>query len=59
MVALSMAWLLTKGCMPIMGPTSEKRMRESLDAFEVERLLTSEDTKWLEEVYRRIEVQAM
>lgn len=59
MAGVSVAWLLRKGCMPIMGLTSEKRIREAVDAFEVERRLSIEDIKWLEEGYRSVEVQAM
>lgn len=59
MAALSTAWLLKKGCAPIVGINSEKRLEETLDAFEVERTLTVEDVRWLEEPYRPLAVQAI
>jgi aryl-alcohol dehydrogenase-like predicted oxidoreductase len=59
MAALSTAWLLKKGCAPIVGINSEKRLEQTLEVFEVERGLTEADLKWLEEPYRALSVQAM
>jgi aryl-alcohol dehydrogenase-like predicted oxidoreductase len=59
MAALSTAWLLKKGCAPIVGINSEKRLEQTLEVFEVERGLTDADSRWLEEPYRALSVQAM
>lgn len=59
MAGLSTAWLLRKECAPIVGLSSEKRIEQTAEAFDVERMLTNEDMKSLEEPYRPLAVQAI
>lgn len=59
MAALSTAWLLKKGCAPIVGVNTEERLEQTLDAFNVEANLTDTELRWLEEPYRATEVQAI
>lgn len=59
MAALSIGWLLQKGCAPIVGVNSEERMEQLLEAFEAEKTLTDSDLKYLQEAYRPQRVQAI
>lgn len=52
MGAIATAWTLKKGCAPILGLSSERRIVESLEAFDVE--LSLEDLNELEELYEPI-----
>ncbi|KAF9729046.1 hypothetical protein PMIN06_003331 [Paraphaeosphaeria minitans] len=55
MASVATAWVLRKGCNPIVGLTSVQRVEQIVEAFEVE--LSDEDCKFLEEDYRPREVQ--
>lgn len=57
MSSVAMAWLLKKGCCPIVGVNSIQRIEASLESLEIE--LTSEEVKLLEEFYRPLDVQAI
>ena len=57
MSSVAMAWLLKKGCCPIVGVNSIQRIEASLESLEIE--LTSEEVKLLEESYRPLDVQAI
>ncbi|KAJ5883421.1 uncharacterized protein N7473_010307 [Penicillium subrubescens] len=57
MSSVAMAWLLQKGCCPIVGLNSIDRIEASLESLEVE--LTREDVALLEEAYRPLTVQAI
>jgi aryl-alcohol dehydrogenase-like predicted oxidoreductase len=57
MTAVATAWLLSKGCAPIVGLGSEKRIEEAVEAFDVE--LTGEDVLELEEMYESVSVVGM
>lgn len=59
MAALSTAWLLKKGCAPIVGVNSEKRLEQTLEAFDVEQSLTDSEMRFLEEPYRALSIQAI
>lgn len=59
MATLSTAWLLKKGCAPIVGVNSAKRLEQTLEAFDVEQGLTDSDMRFLEELYRALSIQAM
>ncbi|EJD45604.1 hypothetical protein AURDEDRAFT_165461 [Auricularia subglabra TFB-10046 SS5] len=50
MSAVAIAWVLSKGQAPIVGLSSEKRIKEAVDALKVK--LTPEDIKFLEEPYQ-------
>ncbi|AQZ11107.1 hypothetical protein BZL39_C00270 [Zygosaccharomyces parabailii] len=49
MAAISTAWVLGKGCNPIVGMSSIDRVNDAITALSVE--LTEEDLQYLEEVY--------
>ena len=49
MSAIATAWVLKKGCAPILGLSSEKRIVESLEGLEV--VLSDDELKELEELY--------
>ncbi|AQZ11106.1 hypothetical protein BZL39_C00250 [Zygosaccharomyces parabailii] len=49
MAAISTAWVLSKGCNPIVGMSSIDRVNDAITALSVE--LTEEDLEYLEEVY--------
>lgn len=55
MVLIATAWVLSKGCWPIIGLTSEKRVEEIVKALEVK--LTDEELKFLESGYKPRSVQ--
>lgn len=57
MPLVSTAWVLQKGCWPILGLSSEKRVEESVKALGVK--LTDEEMKLLEEGYRPRNVEGM
>ncbi|GAV53610.1 hypothetical protein ZYGR_0AK01120 [Zygosaccharomyces rouxii] len=50
MATLGTAWVLSKGCYPIGGFSSEQRVDEALKALDVK--LTDEEIKYLEEPYK-------
>jgi aryl-alcohol dehydrogenase-like predicted oxidoreductase len=50
MALVSTAWVLRKGCWPIIGLTSEKRIKEAVEALQV--TLTDEECAYLEAGYR-------
>lgn len=50
MAAVATAWTIAKGCAPIVGLSSTKRVDDILTALTVK--LTEEDIKYLEEPYR-------
>jgi aryl-alcohol dehydrogenase-like predicted oxidoreductase len=50
MAAIATAWVLHRGCCPILGLNSEARVEESLKALEVE--LSEADMRYLEEEYK-------
>lgn len=49
MASVAIAWVVSKGQAPIVGLSSEKRIKEAVDALKVK--LTAEETKFLEEAY--------
>jgi len=49
MASVATAWVLSKGCAPIVGLNSEKRIQEVVDAVKLK--LTEEENKYLEEAY--------
>lgn len=49
MAMISNAWVLHKGCFPIVGLSSVERAKEAIDSISVQ--LTDEDIKFLEEPY--------
>lgn len=49
MAMISNAWVLHKGCNPIVGLSSVKRVQEAIDSLDVK--LTEEDITYLEELY--------
>lgn len=49
MASVAIAWVLSKGQAPIVGLSSEKRIREAVDALKVK--LTAEEVHSLEEAY--------
>ncbi|EKG20908.1 Aldo/keto reductase [Macrophomina phaseolina MS6] len=57
MVTVSTAWVLQKGCCPILGLSSVERIRESVAILKFK--LTDEETKYLEEEYRPRSVEGM
>ncbi|EDO15289.1 hypothetical protein Kpol_449p4 [Vanderwaltozyma polyspora DSM 70294] len=54
MSAISLAWVLQKGCFPIVGFSSIERVEEAIDALDVN--LTEEEMKYLEEPYQHREL---
>jgi aryl-alcohol dehydrogenase-like predicted oxidoreductase len=57
MASVATAWVLKKGCSPIVGLTSVQRVDQILEALTVQ--LSEEDCSYLEEEYRPRAVQAM
>lgn len=57
MSSVAMAWLLQKGCCPIVGLNSIQRIEASLESLEVE--LTCQEVALLEELYRPLDVQVI
>jgi aryl-alcohol dehydrogenase-like predicted oxidoreductase len=57
MASIATAWVLRKGCAPIVGLTSLKRVEQIMEAFDVH--ISDEECRWLEEEYRPRTVQAM
>jgi aryl-alcohol dehydrogenase-like predicted oxidoreductase len=57
MASVATAWVLTKGCCPIVGLTSVKRVEQILEALTVH--LTEAECQYLEETYKPRAVQAM
>ncbi|KZW00866.1 Aldo/keto reductase [Exidia glandulosa HHB12029] len=55
MAAVAIAWVLGKGCAPIVGLSSEKRIQEAVDSLKVK--LTDEECKFLEEPYEPKKIQ--
>jgi aryl-alcohol dehydrogenase-like predicted oxidoreductase len=49
MATVALAWVLSKGCMPLVGLSSPKRIDEAVKALKF--MLTDEETKFLEEPY--------
>jgi aryl-alcohol dehydrogenase-like predicted oxidoreductase len=50
MALVATAWVLKKGCCPIVGLSSEARVEEIVKALKVE--LSGEEMKFLKEEYR-------
>jgi aryl-alcohol dehydrogenase-like predicted oxidoreductase len=57
MASVATAWVLKKGCSPIVGLTSVQRVDQILEALTVQ--LSEEECRYLEEEYRPRTVQAM
>jgi aryl-alcohol dehydrogenase-like predicted oxidoreductase len=57
MASVATAWVLQKGCSPIVGLTSVQRVDQILEALTVQ--LSEEECRYLEEEYRPRAVQAM
>ncbi|PSN71780.1 hypothetical protein BS50DRAFT_569399 [Corynespora cassiicola Philippines] len=57
MASVATAWVLKKGCNPIVGLTSVQRVEQIMEAFTVE--LSDDECRYLEEEYRPRAVQAM
>ena len=57
MQAVAIAWLLGRGCAPIVGVNSEKRMEQALEGLTVK--LSEGEVRELEEGYTPVRVQAM
>ncbi|KAF2656253.1 Aldo/keto reductase [Lophiostoma macrostomum CBS 122681] len=57
MASVATAWVLAKGCCPIVGLTSVKRVDQILEALTV--TLNEADCRYLEDTYRPRAVQAM
>ncbi|KAF1960152.1 putative oxidoreductase [Byssothecium circinans] len=57
MASIATAWVLRKGCSPIVGLTSVQRVEQIMEALGVE--LTDEECRYLEEVYKPRSLQAM
>ncbi|KAK8095522.1 Versiconal hemiacetal acetate reductase [Apiospora kogelbergensis] len=57
MALVATAWVLRQGCWPIVGLSSEKRIKETIEALKVQ--LTDEDCKFLEAGYRPRNVEGM
>ena len=49
MATVALSWVLSKGCAPIVGLSSEKRLKEAVDALKFK--LSEEETKFLEGAY--------
>jgi aryl-alcohol dehydrogenase-like predicted oxidoreductase len=50
MALVSTAWVLQKGCYPILGINSEKRVIEAVEALKVK--FTPEELEYLESEYK-------
>ncbi|KLU91350.1 aryl-alcohol dehydrogenase [Magnaporthiopsis poae ATCC 64411] len=57
MAVLATAWVLYKGCAPILGLSTEERIEEAVGALAVR--LSEEEVRYLEEEYKPREVQGM
>lgn len=57
MASVATAWVLKKGCNPIVGLTSVQRVEQIMEAFTVE--LSDDECRYLEEEYKPRAVQAM
>lgn len=57
MALVATAWVLRKGCWPIIGLSSEKRIKEAVEALKV--TLTDEECQRLEAGYRPRNIQGM
>ncbi|KAJ5682847.1 hypothetical protein N7462_006012 [Penicillium macrosclerotiorum] len=57
MSSVAMAWLLEKGCCPIVGLNSIQRIENSLETLAIH--LTNEDLRYLEDPYLPLAVQAI
>ncbi|KAK8048999.1 NADP-dependent oxidoreductase domain-containing protein [Apiospora phragmitis] len=57
MPLVATAWVLRQGCCPIVGLSSEKRIKETIEALRVE--LTDEECKFLEAGYRPRNIEGM
>ncbi|KZV85341.1 Aldo/keto reductase [Exidia glandulosa HHB12029] len=55
MAGVAIAWVVSKGCAPIVGLSSEKRIQEAIDALKIK--LTPEEVKFLEDAYEPKKVQ--
>jgi aryl-alcohol dehydrogenase-like predicted oxidoreductase len=55
MALVSTAWVLQKGCWPILGLNSEKRVVEAVDALKIR--FTPEELEYLESAYKPRGVQ--
>ncbi|CUM56957.1 unnamed protein product [Debaryomyces tyrocola] len=49
MAVIATAWVIQKGCLPIVGINSEKCAEDIVEAFKVK--FTDEELKYLEEPY--------
>jgi aryl-alcohol dehydrogenase-like predicted oxidoreductase len=57
MALVATAWVLQKGCYPILGLNSEKRIKESVEALNVK--FRKEELEYLESEYRPRNIQGM
>ncbi|KAF4463172.1 alcohol dehydrogenase [Fusarium albosuccineum] len=57
MALVSTAWVLNKGCWPILGLNSEKRVKEVAQALKIK--FTPEELEYLESEYRPRKIQGM
>ncbi|KAK8139821.1 Versiconal hemiacetal acetate reductase [Apiospora sp. TS-2023a] len=57
MALVATAWVLRQGCWPIVGLSSEKRIKETIEALKVQ--LTDEECKFLEAGYRPRNIEGM
>ncbi|KAJ0167561.1 Versiconal hemiacetal acetate reductase [Colletotrichum tanaceti] len=57
MALVSTAWVLQKGCWPIVGLSSERRIKETIEALKLK--LTEEECRYLESEYRPRNIQGM
>ena len=57
MAMVATAWVLSRGCSPILGLSSEKRVEEGIRALDL--ILTDEEIKLLEGGYRPRRVEGM
>ena len=57
MASVATAWVIKKGCSPIVGLTSVERVDQIMESLGVE--LSDEECKYLEELYRPRSVQAI
>lgn len=57
MALVSTAWVLQKGCWPIVGLSSERRIKETIEALKLK--LTEEECQYLESEYRPRNIQGM
>ena len=55
MANIATAWVLSKGCAPIVGLNSEKRVQEAVEAVKLK--LAEEEIKYLEEPYAPKRIQ--